>query len=179
MRQLRLITLDRDDDTPQDFNRNHYGTPPAIAALIRTTFGCRITLDVASNPRANRVIKAKHFYTENEDGLLQPWYGSVLVQPPYDPAPLLWAQKLLAERPNIKQAIALLNASTDAEWFRVLARELPFVLTKRINFLHPATGQPVEGNRFGQVVFYFGPHTRRFIATFGPLGIACQRYHEP
>jgi len=56
----------------------HY-TPPYIVEAARELMG-EFDLDPASCELANRMIKAKEYYTEN--GLEKPWFGKVFLNPP-------------------------------------------------------------------------------------------------
>lgn len=55
------------------------GTDPAFIASLEERFG-HFTLDVAAAPHN---AKAPMFYTREDDGLEQPWYGRVWCNPPY------------------------------------------------------------------------------------------------
>lgn len=56
-------------------------TPTFIVEPARTCMGS-IDLDPASHEEANILIKAKKFYTVEDDGLKQPWFGNVFINPP-------------------------------------------------------------------------------------------------
>lgn len=56
---------------------------------------------------------AKHRYTPNEDGLKQPWYGRVWLNPPYGKEAGKWLNKLAAHG----NGIALIFARTETEMF--------------------------------------------------------------
>lgn len=62
-------------------NSNEHYTPPKVAALSRALLG-RIDLDPASSAIANQIIRANSFFTEEQDGLNQEWYGTVFLNPP-------------------------------------------------------------------------------------------------
>jgi len=56
----------------------HY-SPPDYMALVHRTMG-GIDLDPASCEKANTIVKASRYYSEN--GLEQPWNGRVYLNPP-------------------------------------------------------------------------------------------------
>lgn len=56
-------------------------TPPAVIERARRALG-EIDLDPASSQVAQRVVRARNFYTQFEDGLEQEWHGKVLLNPP-------------------------------------------------------------------------------------------------
>lgn len=60
----------------------HY-TPRVYCAAAHYVLG-RIDLDPASNPRANKTVRAKRIYTAEDDGLTCPWEGCVFCNPPGD-----------------------------------------------------------------------------------------------
>jgi len=60
---------------------NEWYTPPFILDAVRETLG-EINLDPASNAIANENVGANHYYTKDDDGLNQPWFGNVFVNPP-------------------------------------------------------------------------------------------------
>lgn len=71
------------------------GTDPAFMATLEERFG-RFTLDVAA-AKHNR--KARRYYTRQQDGLAQPWYGRVWCNPPYSNCGA-WVRKAWAEWPT-------------------------------------------------------------------------------
>lgn len=58
----------------------HYTPKPIIEAARRTLGG--ISLDPASCPFANRVVRATEIFTETTDGLMQEWFGPLFLNPP-------------------------------------------------------------------------------------------------
>lgn len=65
-------------DQPNDHARR---TPDEVIRLARNVLG-EIDLDPASDRWANQRVQAKHYYTELDDGLVQPWRGRVFLNPP-------------------------------------------------------------------------------------------------
>lgn len=65
---------------------NRWGTPEDIIERARRCMG-GITLDPCSEERFNEVVKAEQYYSlleRGEDGLVLPWHGKVLLNPPGD-----------------------------------------------------------------------------------------------
>jgi len=58
-------------------------TPDSIVRDVERVFGGRIYLDPCSCAEAQRVVKARTFYTADVNGLMEPWHGpTVYVNPP-------------------------------------------------------------------------------------------------
>ena len=78
-------------------------------------------------------IPAEDVFTKADDGLAQPWFGKVWMNPPYGDQTPAWLQKLSEHR----NGIALVFARTDTAWFHdycVKADAILF-LRKRIKFV--------------------------------------------
>ncbi len=56
-------------------------TPTMYVESARTVMGC-IDLDPASHEEANKIVRAARYYTEQENGLVLPWFGNILENPP-------------------------------------------------------------------------------------------------
>jgi phage N-6-adenine-methyltransferase len=162
--------------------RGHSGddewhTPAEIFPLVRAVLGS-IDLDPASNAEAQKIVKAKHFYTKADSGLAHRWHGHVFLNPPYS-QPLItqFVAKLLHElrAGRVTAAILLTNDSTDTEWFhRAMAAAEAICFTRgRIKF-RKWTGE-VGAPPQGQAFFYFGPERSRFIQIFSALGRVLMR----
>lgn len=151
-------------------------TPPQFIEAAREALG-KIDLDPASNPQAQKDVKAKTYFTARDDGLQQEWKGNVFLNPPYhrDLAPL-FIDKLVAEfeAGHVKSAVLLTNNCTDTEWFLTAVRSCASVCftNKRIRFTTPKSGEVLPTQ--GQAFFYFGPDVKRFEDTFCRVG-TCMR----
>ncbi len=151
---------------------NDWYTPEPIIVAARTAMG-QIDLDPASCARANSVVEANWFFTQKDNGLLQEWRGRVFLNPPYSSDLLpFFVEKLLEEWASgrTKQAVVLVNNSTETRWFRDLLADCSSLclLCGRLRFWGPRDegGTP----RQGQAVFYFGPERERFREVFRRLG---------
>lgn len=77
--------------------------------------------------------KGKAFFTKEDDGLRQRWFGRVYVNPPYGRNIGQWIGKAIAEsvRDEVEQVVMLLPARTDTVWFH----ELVVPYAQRIIFI--------------------------------------------
>jgi hypothetical protein len=85
-------------------------TPAQYVDAAREVLG-GIDLDPASCDQANRTVRARTYYTAQDDGLEHYWHGRVWLNPPYGKSSALFVGKLLAERAagRVDAAIVLLN----------------------------------------------------------------------
>lgn len=156
----------------QATGENEWFTPPEYIEVARLVMG-GIDLDPASCEVANRIVKAETFYTKDNDGLTQPWFGRVWMNPPYS-QPLIgkFTDKLVEniEAGNVEQACVLVNNATETAWFQPMLKTCSAVcfIQGRVKFLDvdgEATGAPLQG----QTVLYFGPNGQRFRDVFSEL----------
>lgn len=132
-----------------------------------------IDLDPASCAKAQKIVKAKRYYTEKDNGLEEPWRGRVFLNPPYkQPDIALFVERLCEhiESRDVSQAILLTNNNTDTGWWhRAAALAAGVCFTKgRIQFRKPdgSESQPTNGQNF----FYFGSRPARFRDHFSSIG---------
>jgi ParB family chromosome partitioning protein len=144
---------------------NEWYTPKIYIDAARYVLGGTISLDPASCPEANKTVQANCYHTKGIDGLLEQWYGTVWLNPPYGKTNSksnqeIWGCKLVKEYKSsrVTKAILLVNAATDTKWFHLLMSEASAMcLTNhRIAFINSEgqQNQPTHGNAF----FYFGPY---------------------
>jgi len=92
---------------------------------IRKALG-EIDLDPASSKIAQKTVKAKRYYTVEQDGLSKPWAGRVFLNPPYT-AELVdrFVQRLVTGHlaGDITAAILLVNNATETKWFQLAGSE--------------------------------------------------------
>lgn len=113
------VTSDR-----ADYDGDEWYTPARYIELVRTVLG-EIDLDPASNPHAQKTVRAGRFYTKEDDGLSQPWAGRVFIGPPYSAALVKrFITRLIHEYDagRVTSAIALVNNCTDTSWCQSLMR---------------------------------------------------------
>jgi len=151
---------------------NEWYTPAHFIEAARKSMG-GIDIDPASSEIANHTVKAKVFYSAEEDGLRQQWKGRVWMNPPYA-QPLIgqFAEALASkyEAGEVEQACVLVNNATETQWFQRLlgvSTAVCFPLG-RVRFLDPqgAPGAPLQG----QAVIYLGSRVASFGAAFSAEG---------
>ncbi len=106
--------------------------------------------------------------TEVEDGLIHPWHGRIYMNPPYGREIGRWIDKLWWEyqHGHVTEAIALLPARTDTQWWKVLERQPVCFVTGRITFVGAPNPAP-----FPSAFVYFGHRPRRFRRVFQKYGV--------
>jgi hypothetical protein len=152
----------------EDSNERY--TPGDIIEDAREVMGS-IDFDPASNSTANKTVKAKVFYTIEDDGLTKEWHGNGWNNWPFSLGNMpRFTAKLFDElaAKRTKQAIVLTNADTGAGWFQQLGGRADSVCLPRgrINFV----GAP-KGNWLSQAFFYFGRRVKSFEKVFGARGL--------
>lgn len=150
-------------------------TPPNIVEAARQVLG-GIDLDPCSTARANEVVRARRFYTLEDDGLVRPWRGNVFLNPPYSRGSLKPFLDLLFEElqeGHVSAAIVLTNAITDTgdgQWLLAMATSVCF-LSGRTRFLTPDLKPSKNSPPSGQMVSYFGAWPHLFREHFESLGV--------
>ena len=149
---------------------NEWYTPSEYIEAARKAMGS-IDTDPASNDIANKVVKAKKYYTIETDGLAHDWHGNVWMNPPYSSDLITkFIEKLKEQRGNYEQAIILVNNATETQWFYEIVKIASAVCfpKSRVKFYMPdgKTGAPLQG----QAVLYVGNNTEKFISAFGGIG---------
>ena len=148
-------------------------TPLDYINAVREVMG-DIDLDPASCIEANTIVKAKKYFTKEENGLLQNWFGRVFMNPPYKRGLISkFTDKLIKElvNGNVKEAIVLVNNSTETKWFQNTSKYSSAIcLVKgRIKFINEKNvlvGTPLQG----QIFMYFGNNNIKFYEIFKKFG---------
>jgi len=156
----------------QGTGENEWFTPPELIELAREVLG-EIDLDPASHPEAQKIVRAKQFFTKADDGLAKPWRGRVWLNPPYA-QPLIdhFATKMVSEvvAKNVQSAVMLTHNYTDTAWFHRAADVADAICFTRgrVKFYEPSgeVAAPTQGQAF----FYFGSDIERFADAFDDVG---------
>ena len=140
-------------------------TPPEIIARTMILFD-EIDLDPCSNIGEPNVPAARHF-TEAENGLVQPWEGRVYMNPPYGRPIVDWVEKLVAEHASgrVTEAIALVPARVDTDWFRKFRDCAVCFIDGRLKFSGHDNSAP-----FPSAVVYLGGRIDDFHGAFSEAG---------
>lgn len=153
-------------------------TPAVYAQRAANVMG-RIDLDPASCHAANQAVDAAQYYTVEDDGLDQPWFGRVFMNPPYTRTLIQQFCEKLVEQylaGHVTQAVVLVNNATETRWFQALLSVASAVCLPigRVQFWHP--DKPVTP-RQGQALLYLGDNTAGFTTAFKDLGNVCYIAH--
>lgn len=154
----------------------HY-TPPAIVKAVVQVFGV-IDLDPCADP--GKLIPALRHYTKADDGLSQFWLApAVYMNPPYGTEIGPWIAKLREElwAGRVSEAIALVPARTDTEWWERLTDEpSPTVcfVKGRLRFGNATNSAP-----FPSAIAYFGLDDAKFCEVFRQFGRIWQCKQHP
>ena len=161
-----------------DSTGDEWWTPIQYIKSVRKVMGT-IDLDPASCARANAVIKASTFYTEEDNGLEQPWHGKVFMNPPYS-MNKPFAEKMIEEHAsgNVNQAIVLLGAhAIETKWFSKYWNYVLCFTGHRIRFNTP-DGPAIAGNIAGSVFIYLGSNQKGFAKEFEQHGYVVKRWSQ-
>jgi DNA N-6-adenine-methyltransferase (Dam) len=155
-------------------NNFEWYIPKNVAEAVRQAFGGRIDVDPASSHIANTVVKAKTYFTIEDDGLSKSWHGNVMLNPPYAGCLIIpFVDKLLEEiaSGHVQQAILIVHPKTDAKWFqKAAAASACICFAKRITFWNPKHDQHYATPKSGQAFLYYGKHPQRFREAFKAFG---------
>ena len=153
-------------------------TPPPIVGLARDVMGT-IDLDPCSCETAQKWIKAGKFYSKDDDGLKQKWFGNIWLNPPYARKELVeFIDKLASEEYN--QAIVLTNNNTETKWCQRLMGLSSVVCFPegRIVFWDKDGPMDVTGPLQGQVIFGIGVDIEKFNLKFSTIGSVFNRINK-
>lgn len=164
-------------DDPHNFE---WYTPNAVLTLVRQVIGGEISLDPASCPEANKMVRAQRIFTQADDGLAQDWTApSVYLNPPYA---RLHGESIAgnfiakADREfdagHVGEIFAFVPARIDSRWFdRLWAWDAVCFFYRRVKFHYGDVSAPVQevGDR-SLVMAYRGPNVAGFCTAFAAKG---------
>lgn len=151
---------------------NEWYTPQRYIDLAREVLG-EIDLDPASCAFANETVKARLFYSEDDDGLTKPWHGRVWMNPPYS-ADLVskFADKFVDEYNdgNVTEGIVLVNNATETAWFAGMVNAATAVCFPRGRIRYQSPNRESLAPLQGQAFLYFGENGDKFLRVFSEIG---------
>jgi ParB family chromosome partitioning protein len=160
---------------------NEWCSPDPIPSMARYVMG-DIDVDPASTAFANKTVKARIYFTKQDDGLSKPWGGRVYLNPPYSRRLIRkFVSKLCAEyrAGRVPTAILLTHNFSDASWFREAAQLATAICftRRRVKFYEPngKIARPTQG----QALFYFGPDANRFVECFRTIAHVHTNCEDP
>ena len=151
---------------------NEWYTPERYLDLAREVLG-EIDLDPASCAFANETVKARLFYSEDDNGLTKPWHGRVWMNPPYSADLVLkFAEKFVGEYNdgNVTEGIVLVNNATETAWFASLVSAATAVCFPRGRIRYQSQNRESLAPLQGQAFLYFGENGDKFLRVFSEIG---------
>jgi transcriptional regulator with XRE-family HTH domain len=155
-------------------------TPKEIIESVLKVFGGQIDVDPCSNSSTDPIIPAELHFTKEDNGLSKPWVGKIYMNPPYGREIKDWVLKLIEEKEkgNIEEAIALVPARTDTEWFTAFDPHPWCAVKGRLKFSDNPNSAP-----FPSAIFYLGRDEdleglERFFREFCKHGIIYQTIQQ-
>ena len=152
-------------------DQNDWRTPRKFLVAARAVLGA-IDLDPATSAEANETVEAAQCYTEDDDGLTQPWKGRVWLNPPYGGQARLFVERLVREYEvgNVTAALALVNSHpTETAWFQQLFRYTICFVRGRIDFGGPSRAVSSTSTH-GSAIAYLGKDVEGFHREFSQFG---------
>lgn len=145
---------------------NERGTPRAFVRKLMEAVGGKFDLDPCSGAESHPI--AENRFTKDDNGLAQPWHGTVYVNPPYGDLKT-WMKKSAAEadRDETDTIICLVPGYTSTQWFQKHAAQatLLCLVEGRLTF-----GGCDNNATFPSVLLAFGDITESVAETFNDLG---------
>jgi hypothetical protein len=113
-------------------------TPPEVFQALGISFD----LDPAAPVGGLPWVPARHFLSQADDGLIQPWTGRIWLNPPYGRGVHRWLERLALHG----DGLALVFARTDTRWYQEIVRRATALcfIAGRLSFIGP------DGSRVGK-----------------------------
>ena len=157
-------------------DENEWYTPRRFIEAATEVLG-GIDLDPASSATANDIVQAAQFYTIRDNGLEQPWKGTVWLNPPYGGENRLFVERLIREYEagNVTAGLALVNCHpAETAWFQRLFAYTVCFVRGRIDFSGPARDK-ASTSTHGSAIAYLGPDWQTFAEAFRQFGSVVRR----
>ena len=151
---------------------NEWYTPAEYLAAACDVLG-KIDLDPASSEDAQKRVGAGRYFTKEDNGLEQDWFGSVWLNPPYSqPHIAEFVSKLVSEwrRGHFDAGIMLTHNYTDTAWFHEAAGACDAICFTRGRIKFYDRNGVVAAPTQRQAFFYFGDDVAEFAARYCSIG---------
>ena len=165
-----VLKVERNVHVSNNSGENEWYTPYYIIENARAVMG-GIDLDPASSKLANETVRAKEYYTIEDDGIKKDWYGRVWLNPPYSQPDISNFAKAVTSK-SYDEIMILVNNATETDWFRMMAEisEAICFINKRLKFID-RDGKPSGSPLQGQAIIYRGNNIDGFIKKFKENGL--------
>jgi ParB family chromosome partitioning protein len=167
---LRIIREIWGNARPQGTGDGEWYTPMLVLNPARAVLG-DFDLDPASCAYAQKTVRAKRWFSKEDDGLRHDWRGSVWLNPPFSDMGE-FTQKLITElhAGRVTAAILFGPSNTDTAWCQKAFAEADAVCFTRVQIpFYKSNGAIAKPSR-GYVIFYFGPDVDKFREHFKSVG---------
>ncbi|GEM_PF-3275265 len=177
MKQLTLFDLeplsmeDSNRKSARSSNKQNgarWFVPPDIVVATVELMGA-IDLDPNSNSKSLPNVPAKQYFTAEDNGLQRPWGPKrrIFLNPPPSRTTEAWINKVCNEYEagNISEAVVLVRAEVDSEWWQRLTAYPVCFIHRKLRF--GGRGQRVA---YALAVAYLGPNLAGFAEAFNELG---------
>jgi hypothetical protein len=132
-------------------------------------------IDIDLDARRARDVIMQAANRQSDGAIRLQWRGRVYLNLLFDERPATWLEKLLADhsRGAVHEAIAVVPACTDSDWFQHL-------LEYSVCFIHgrltPNCAEHAGEAHWPPAVVYLGDRVDRFVSRFGSLGAVVSCY---
>jgi len=137
----------------KDGGRNDWQTPPELFRLLDNEF--EFTIDAAAS-ESNHLVSLWYDEECHNAFSASPTGQRIFCNPPYGNLKQ-WVELFEWWAGLGSTVVALVPAATDTEWWRLAYANAPEVrlLSGRVKFINPETGNPDGSNTTGSTVFVF------------------------
>lgn len=148
-------------------------------AWVFDALDVQFDLDPCSPGLERTHVPAKHAYTIDDDGLAQPWFGDVWLNPPYGRGISDWLEKSAEHASKGGTVIALVPNRTDTSWFQnaALKADAMLMLSGRIKFHRgDKNAAPTGSPGTGSVFLAYGYWAKAALKNSGLTGVFAHRW---
>jgi hypothetical protein len=147
-----------------------YATKPELWRPLSDTLG-GFDLDPASGAESSPIATER--YSESDNGLAQPWYGTVWLNPPFSKKDEFY-KKATAEvkRDAVDCIVALAPVDTSTQWFQRRFSQADIICWLEGRDWYVASGSP----SFNTAVGVFGQYPSALVERLSNFGVVTEQY---